>query len=115
MSFSSPLASAASAAAIVPPSAVMNAGFQLDACVKSNVLTEVPDVTPSGKPTKLGVVVATPAFPGGEMQQCICEAVVAAPSPENTTSTESKCVDESYVTIALPVPGDPVGGFSLAP
>src|SRR5436305_10497433 len=76
MSLSRPAANAASAPATVPPFAVMNAGLKLEANVKSKALTKVPEVTPSGNPTKLGVVVATPVFPGGAIQQWICAAVV---------------------------------------
>ena len=50
----SPAASAASAPAGVPPLAVMNAAFHVEAWVVSKVWSYAPLVTPSGKPMKTG-------------------------------------------------------------
>ena len=47
----------------------MNAGFHVLASVVSYVWSIEPLVTPKGKPTNDGVVVATPAFVGGAAQQ----------------------------------------------
>src|SRR3954454_20877816 len=110
-----PAASAASAPAVVPPLAVMNAGFQVDACVVSNTALKLPLVTPRGKPVKLGVVVATPAVPGGATQQWMCEAVVGALRPLNTALTCSWWVVVSSETVDDPTPGDELTGFSFAP
>jgi len=51
------------------------------------------------------------------------EAVVPLGSPVGvvkkrllkTISTVNECIDGSRITVATPVPGDPVAGFSLAP
>ena len=77
----------------------------------------MPDVTPSGKPANVGVVVATPAAAGGATQQWMCDAVVPAPavSPVKTTVTWSWCVTVSSDTIVEPVPGDAFTGNSLGP
>ena len=58
-----PADSAANAEGTVPPNAVINAGLYDEASVMSNVLSNAPLVTPSGKPVNEGVCVATPAFP----------------------------------------------------
>src|SRR5262245_4589869 len=79
----------------------------------SNERTYVPDVTPTGKPVNLGVVVATPAFTGGTAQQWMCAAVVPVVRPAKTTSTVIWLVAVSHVTIAFPLPDEATGGFSL--
>ncbi len=55
--------SAASAEAVVPPLLVINGALNDDDKVMSNVVSMLPEETPSGKPRKLGVCVATPAVP----------------------------------------------------
>ena len=53
----------ASAPAVVPPFAVMNAAFHEPSNEVSNVMSYDPLVTPAGKPGNVGVVVATSAVP----------------------------------------------------
>jgi len=74
-----------------------------------------PLVTPRGKPTNEGVVVATPALAGGTTQQWMCEAVVFEVSPENVVTTCSECAVPLITTVEDPVPGDATGGFSFEP
>src|SRR5436305_9469540 len=112
-------ASRASSAAPTLPSAVTNAGLKLEASVRSNVLSKVPDVTPKGNSAKVGVVVATRRLPLGGCtegtQQWICEAVVPEVSPLNVTSTCNVCAAGSKTAVAKPVPVVAVGGISAAP
>ncbi len=49
------------------------------------------------------------------MQQWMCDAVVLAVRPLNTTLTRIRCVVVSSVTNAPPVPGEALAGFSLGP
>src|ERR1035437_3185539 len=76
-----------------------------------------PEVTPDGKPVKVGVVVATPAVPrsGTAVQQWMCEAVSELSRPVNVTSTSMVFTTWSIVTVANPVPVDRLGGDSLEP
>jgi hypothetical protein len=74
-----------------------------------------PLVTPRGKPTNEGVVVATPALAGGTAQQWMCEAVVPDVSPENVVATRNVCAAALIVTVVEPVPEDATGGFSFEP
>src|ERR1051326_3291692 len=108
-------ANAGSAAASVAPWAVTEAGLKLEAEVRSNVFEYVPLVTPSGKPAKLGVVVATPAVPlkGEVVAACKWEAVVFPVRPLKDTCSCSVWATSSYVTVPLPIPSDAVG--SLGP
>ena len=71
-----------------------------------------PDVTPSGKPTKLGVVVATPTVPvpGAAVQQWIWAAVVVPTRPLKVASIIIVCATSSTTTVAKPVPGEATGG-----
>jgi hypothetical protein len=70
---------------------------------------------PPGKPVKVGVVVATPVFPPGAIQQWIWEAVVPLLRPLKITETSMVFATASMMTSAEPVPVDRVAGFSLAP
>jgi hypothetical protein len=90
--------------------------YEVDSNI-SRVDTYDPEVTPNGKPEKVGVVVATPAVPddGTAVQQWICAAVVVPSKPENVTSTFIVLDTSSIVTTAMPVPGDAFAGDSLAP
>src|SRR5262245_28517916 len=108
-------ASAASAPSGVPPLAVMNAAFQVPACVVSYCWSMLPAVTPSGKPTNDGVVVATPTLFGGEVQQWMWAIVVLLVRPLNAVVTRRKCEVVSSVTDTLPVADVATGGFSFAP
>jgi hypothetical protein len=83
----------------------------------SNVLSYVPDVTPAGKPEKVGVCVATPAFivTGSKSQQWICAAVVVPNKSENAASTLIVANVVSMVTNAEPLPGVTTGGDSDSP
>ena len=45
----------------------------------------------------------------------MCEAVVVPVRPLNMVETVIMCVLSSQVTVVVPVPGEAVGGFSLAP
>src|SRR5437868_12104240 len=81
----------------------------------SNVREYVPDVTPSGKPGNVGVVVATPALPGWGTQQWMCDAVVPVVRPLKVTLTVIWFVMVFHVTVAFPVPSDAAGGISLLP
>src|SRR4051812_47009360 len=84
----------------------------------SNVWVKLPLVTPSGKPEKVGSCVATPAVGVtaiGETQQWMCEAVVVPVRPLKVTETVMVCAASSQRTVAVPVPGEPLGGNSLAP
>jgi hypothetical protein len=110
-----PAKSAASAAATVPPLAVTKAGLYVDARVVSKSLSYVPLMTPIGNRGNEGVVVATPAFPGGATQQWMCAIVVAPTRSLKLTTTWRVCVTISKSTKAVPVPGDGAGGFSLGP
>jgi hypothetical protein len=92
--------------------------------VKSRTRSNEPESTPKGKPVNEGVVVATPAFPGGATQQWMCDAVVplgvlvpgmVARRLLKTTLTSRVCAVVSKVTNAKPVPREGVAGFSLAP
>ena len=84
-----PRKSAASALAVVPPLAVIKAGFQLEARVRLNVPSKVPLVTPRGKPANEGTCVATPAVPapGTAVALWMCDAVVFASRPLKVTCT----------------------------
>ena len=64
-----------------------------------------PAVTPSGNPGKVGVVVATPAFPtpGTAVQQWMCEAVVVPVNPENETMTSIVFAVVLTITSAKPI------------
>jgi hypothetical protein len=59
--------------------------------------------------------VATPALPPGGIQQWMCDAVVPASKPLNSTLTAKVWAVVSNTTVACPVPGDPVDGDSFAP
>ena len=72
-------------------------------------------MTPSGKPVKVGVVVATPALAGGATQQWICDADVGPDKPENVTEMLRVCAAVPRVTLAKPVPPERTLGFSFAP
>jgi hypothetical protein len=71
------------------PLLAMNGAFHVEACVVSKVWSYEPLVTLIGKPAKYGVVVATPALPGGQ-----CSSECATPSFRhqalNTTWTRSE-------------------------
>jgi hypothetical protein len=97
--------------------AVTNAGLKLEESVRSSVLLNEPDVTPSGNPTKLGVCVATPAVPvsGTAVGAWMCEAVVLPSRPLNVAEMFRRCETGSYETFANPVPGEATGGDSLGP
>ena len=77
----------------------------------------MPDVTPSGKPVKLGVVVATPAVPvnGDVVQQCRCDAMLPVVSPEKLMSSVIVFAVVSNTTEPLPIPGEVFGGLSAGP
>jgi hypothetical protein len=80
-------------------------------------LLKVPNVTPSGNPTKEGTVVVTPAVPvnGTDVQQWMWALVVVPSSPEKFELTDINRVTSSTVTVAEPVPGDALGGDSAGP
>ena len=86
-----PADSAANAEGTVPPNAVINAGLYDEASVMSNVLSNAPLVTPSGKPVNDGVVVATPAVcrNGFGVAAWMWEAVVVPVNPENEALSAS--------------------------
>jgi hypothetical protein len=70
----------------------------------------LPEVTPSGRPEKVGVIVATPAVPVGVVtQQWMCEAVVPVVRPLNVSWTRSVCPVVSTVTAATPMPARTIG------
>jgi hypothetical protein len=60
-----------------------------------------PEVTPKGKFSNVGVVVATPAVPvpGVGVGEWICDAVVPAVKPLNVTSTNNVFAMSSVVTL----------------
>ena len=72
-------------------------------------------MTPVGKLTKLGTWVATPTVAGWAKQQWICDAVVGDPNPVKLSKTVMVSATVSTVMAAKPVPGEPVGGISVAP
>ena len=81
------------------------------------MLTNVPDVTPSGKPVKEGVVVATPAVPvlATAVAAWICAADVVPPRPLNTTFIAMVFNVVSMVTVPLPTPSEAFAGDSFGP
>src|SRR5262245_13978124 len=81
----------------------------------SKLWAYVPLVVPPGNPVNVGVVVATPALPGGATQQWMCAAVLLDVNPLNTTLTVIMFVTVFQVITADPVPFDwGCGGFSLS-
>src|SRR5829696_9038378 len=81
----------------------------------SNVIKYVPVVTPTGKPGKVGTVVAGISMAPGGVQQWMCDTVVVDTSPANDMLTVIRFVVVSQLTIAVPIPVDAFGGTSLAP
>jgi len=66
--------------------------------------------------TKLGVCVAGDTFGvASVVQQWMCAAVTPASNPWKLASMRSVCRAGSIVTVTKPVPGELLGGFSLAP
>ena len=74
-----------------------NAGLKLEAEVRSRVIEYEPLVTPSGKPAKLGVVVATPAvlLKGEAVGAWMWEAVVVPVKPLKDTCNCSVWAESS--------------------
>jgi len=98
-------ARADSAPAGVPPFAVMKDGLKLEDNVRSRVLEYEPLVTPSGKPAKLGVVVATPAFwkKGAVVGAWMWEAVVPDGAPDAfvvTRPLKLTCSDRVWAALS---------------
>ena len=89
----------------------------MEVCVRSNVVSIVPAVTPSGNPEKVGVCVATLAAPvrGVEVGAWICEAVVVPCKLLKDIWTRMVWATLSTVTSPRPVPGEALGVTSLAP
>jgi hypothetical protein len=112
-----PARNASKADAVVPPLAETKAGFQLLAKVILKVLSNVPDVTFNGKPINDGTCVATPAVPvsGTIVQQWICAIVVGVVRPLKFAVTCIESVTSLMVTVAVPVPGEVLGGASAGP
>src|SRR3954469_11301989 len=104
-------------AAAIEPTVVMKAGFQVEPSDVSKVCVKEPLVTSSGRPEKVGTIVATPAvpMPGTAVQQWRCDAVVGDVSPLKVSETVSEWVVGSKATVPEPVPGDAFGGDSAGP
>src|SRR6187397_2172765 len=87
------------------PNIARKSGLYELASRSDSVLSKVPEVTPRGNPTKLGVGVMTPVTPGAWTQQWMCAAVVG---PVRSLKLACTCrfSEASNVTVARPVAGE---------